>query len=40
MANPQVKPKPKPKTTGMKPTVLDKAKDKLATMAAKVKKKK
>lgn len=40
MANPQVKPKIKPKTSGMKPTVMDKAKDKLTIMAAKVKKKK
>lgn len=40
MANTQVKPKTKPKTSGIKPTVLDKAKSKLDTMAAKVKKKK
>lgn len=40
MKNPQVKPKSKPKTSSMKPTVLDNAKGKLAIMAAKVKKKK
>jgi len=47
MANPQVQIKTanmkklrKPKTSGIKPTVLDNAKGKLAIMAAKVKKKK